>query len=73
MARTEAGDAGKLLVLLDESLSFAGDIRRRDFHLDLPLGAAAGFSGAHVYLSRSTGSSEAVPNSNRPNTTGVQS
>jgi hypothetical protein len=51
VAGAEAGDAGQLLVLLDQGLGFAGNIGRRDLHLDLPFGATAGFSGAHVYLS----------------------
>ena len=50
MAGAEAGDAGQLLILLDQGLGFAGNVGGRDLHLDLPFGAA-GLSGAHVYLS----------------------
>jgi hypothetical protein len=51
MPRTKAGDAGKLLVFLNQGLGFACNIFRGDLNLDFPLGAATGFCGAHVYLS----------------------
>jgi hypothetical protein len=51
MAGAEAGNAGQLLILLDQGLGFAGNVGGRDLHLDFPPGAATGFSGAHVCLS----------------------
>ena len=71
---TESGDAGQFLVFLDQGLGFAGHIGRRDFHLDLPFGATAGFSGAHVYLSVCPPAvSGACANSVSPQATGVHS
>jgi hypothetical protein len=52
MARAESGNAGKLLIFLNEGRSFAGNVFRRNFYLNLSFGAATGFSGAHVYLSQ---------------------
>jgi hypothetical protein len=51
MSAAEARDARQLLIFLDQGIGFAIYFFDGNFDLDFPPGAAAGLSGAHVYLS----------------------
>ena len=51
MSAAEAGDARQLLIFLDQGCSLAVYFLDGDFNRNLPPGAAAGFSGAHICLS----------------------
>jgi len=51
MSAAEPGDPRQFLIFLDQGIGFAVHFFDRNFNLDLPPGAAAGLSGAHIYLS----------------------
>ena len=51
MSAAEAGDARQFLIFLDQGIGLAVYFLDGDFNRDLPPGAAAGLSGAHICLS----------------------
>ena len=51
MSAAEAGDARQLLIFLDQGIGLAVYFLDGNFNRDLPPGAAAGLSGAHICLS----------------------
>ena len=51
MPAAEAGDTRQFLIFLDQGIGLAGDFFDGNLNRDLPSGAAAGLSGAHICLS----------------------
>lgn len=51
MSAAEAGNTRQFLIFLDQGFGLAIYFVNGNFNLDLPPGAAASFSGAHIYLS----------------------